>query len=584
LGFQNFISASGHINDDEESNTDSASVASAPPFRQLSTLMKSHDDDGNKVINEYVVVKELGKGAFGKVKLARSVGQVNREVAIKIIKRGRRRESYVPRRISIKPSFGESATATLEGGVRDSLPETPVSASPLTKEGIARREIAIMKKLRHRNIVSLHAVIDDATSDKMYLVMDYVPNGTLVRPAEGAAREAGLLYEPLEEEQCRDVFRQLVDGLRYLHRNGICHRDIKPENILCGSGGRVYLSDFGVSEIMSVQGSVSTKSSGTPTFWPPEMFSFETETLVSGAQVDIWALGVTLYMMLCGRSPFRGTSFLELSKSITCDEVTFPLVLSEDAKDLLTAMLAKDPAKRPGLKDIKAHPFLTGIASQPADSRRRSTFADLELFQPTPAEINAAITGLRMPEIISVEQSNNSTGGYSAQPMLVDEAISSLPPQCPPFASMTPNCPMVVLDHDNAAPQRLAESGKSDEFASYQSSKRASINSNTIQRVPSGSTLPEGTHSPEQSSGYPSSHRVSIGSDASTETFRSGSGARPPALLASPPRKHLPDAPASPTGPPLRVHSGGALRTSLYAPQETRPAPEEASHPTERGS
>ena len=215
-----------------------------------------------------------------------------------------------------------------------------------------------MKKLRHRNIVSLHAVIDDATSDKMYLVMDYVPNGTLVRPAEGAAREAGLLYEPLEEEQCRDVFRQLVDGLRYLHRNGICHRDIKPENILCGSGGRVYLSDFGVSEIMSVQGSVSTKSSGTPTFWPPEMFSFETETLVSGAQVDIWALGVTLYMMLCGRSPFRGTSFLELSKSITCDEVTFPPSLSDDARGLLSSMLAKDPSRRPSLKGILQHPFI----------------------------------------------------------------------------------------------------------------------------------------------------------------------------------------------------------------------------------
>ena len=437
-------------------------------------------------------------------------------------------------------------------GTSASAQSSPVTAAldPLSKEAVVRREIAIMKKLRHRNIVSLHAVIDDATSDKMYLVMDYVPNGTLVRPAEGAAREAGLLYEPLEEEQCRDVFRQLVDGLRYLHRNGICHRDIKPENILCGSGGRVYLSDFGVSEIMSVQGSVSTKSSGTPTFWPPEMFSFETETLVSGAQVDIWALGVTLYMMLCGRSPFRGTSFLELSKSITCDEVTFPPSLSDDARGLLSSMLAKDPENRLTLKQIKHHPFMRLTELSFMEDRQKSE-------EVPPSSKGGGSSSEEQPPLPRFPRRIHD-----------DSADMRVPPSlavCPPSPA---TAPPPNLQRDADPPQGDDDNHSEASTVAFVSSFLASRKPATLD--PDGvalSSMSRGSDDPIRGA-----HRESTSSNITLSSSFDNSQRRGEDSPGDAPRVpvHLsgatPNDQLTPTSPPQRHHgnSGGSLRTTLY--------------------
>ena len=136
----------------EDEDDDASSVAfHTRPFKKISRLVKERDFEGNKIINEYVVVADIGKGSFGKVKLAAHRDDPKDVVAIKVINRSLTKNT---RRVS-------SAANDVDAQIR--------------------REIAIMKKLRHRNIVPLHAVIDDVTCDKLYLIMEYVPNGTLLQ-------------------------------------------------------------------------------------------------------------------------------------------------------------------------------------------------------------------------------------------------------------------------------------------------------------------------------------------------------------------------------------------------------------------
>jgi serine/threonine protein kinase len=105
-------------------------------------------------------------------------------------------------------------------------------------------EIAIMKKLRHPNIVMLHEVIDDPNSRKIYIIQEFVARGALMPDVE--------FCEPFTCEQAREYFRETLKGIRYLHSKGIVHRDIKPQNLLVAADGTVKLADFGVSTVFFV--------------------------------------------------------------------------------------------------------------------------------------------------------------------------------------------------------------------------------------------------------------------------------------------------------------------------------------------
>lgn len=338
------------------------------PFKKFSRLVKEKDFEGNKVINEYVIVADIGKGSYGKVKLAAHRDDPKDVVAIKIINRSLTKKS---RRASCaSPDF----------------------------EAQIRREIAIMKKLRHRNIVPLHAVIDDTSVDKLYLIMEYVPGGELLKLETDPAKLAeGFIYQPLPEAMSANVLQQLTDGLRCLHKHHICHRDIKPANILKDMDSQVYLADFGVSELMDVAASTEMASStnsnsvkgskGTPLFWPPEMFSFNVWDMdVDGEMLDLWALGVTAFMMLTGKSPFRGTSFIDIAASVCTDDLQIPGSLSADAASLLEAMLSKNVDRRLRLTDIRNHAFLGGPDTRSA-AARGSLFAEI----PTAEDVQTAI-------------------------------------------------------------------------------------------------------------------------------------------------------------------------------------------------
>ncbi|AEY95466.1 FACL053Cp [Eremothecium gossypii FDAG1] len=334
-----------------------------------------------KVLNTYEIIRELGSGQHGKVKLALDL-VTKQHVAIKIVDRhGKKKSSW-------------------------KLKKTPVREE---SEKI-RREIAIMKKCDHEHVVKLIEVLDDMKSRKIYLVLEYCSKGE-VKWCPGDQLEAAARGPPLLTfQRTREILRGVVLGLEYLHYQGIIHRDIKPANLLLSEHDIVKISDFGVSLASSNSGTPSSRSSssssvkgvlgaegpddlelaktaGTPAFFAPEIClgsdAYEKLNIdrqsnpCSGSlisyMIDIWALGVTLYCLLFGKLPFIAEYEMELFEKIVNDPLEFPrlefmqsngvsmISCKEEylsAQDLLNKLLEKNPMQRINIVDIKAHPFV----------------------------------------------------------------------------------------------------------------------------------------------------------------------------------------------------------------------------------
>ncbi|EGG11108.1 uncharacterized protein MELLADRAFT_29246, partial [Melampsora larici-populina 98AG31] len=192
-----------------------------------------------------------------------------------------------------------------------------------------KKEIAIMKRLRHRHIVQLKEVIDDAKSKKVFMILEFMEGGQVIWQDE-------ITQTPLMTvEQVRRTFRQVLLGLEYLHYQGIIHRDIKPANLLWTADREtVKISDFGVSHLSGVlkrSGSndqALRKTEGSPAFMAPELCSPNTfgkgERPGVGKGIDIWALGVTLFCLLFGRTPFKAPNEYELFNVIWREAVVIP--------------------------------------------------------------------------------------------------------------------------------------------------------------------------------------------------------------------------------------------------------------------
>ncbi|KAF3246344.1 hypothetical protein TWF192_006856 [Orbilia oligospora] len=474
---------------------------------------------GRKSINSYEIINEIGRGVHGKVKLGRNLLGDHEFVAIKIVER------------TSRPRLGK------------------VGQKKGSQEEKVKREIAILKKCRHPNVVRLIEVIDDPSSKKVYLVLEFVELSEVKWRRQGdesiaqrealrleklralalgtadareeeqrkerqlrrriakqneAARKArderkrhqehaaasehmwslefggeteeslsdddvavgsftddshddetptaikessdvnpfiqdisdnsrnyslstiatntsdsydpDLMYVPsLTIQQARQVFRDTVLGLEYLHYQGIIHRDIKPANLLWNRDHRVKISDFGVSYLgqgVDEEGNLGldqtdielAKTVGTPAFFAPELcYSDITKPRPQITEaIDVWALGVTLYCLIFARCPFMASGEYELYNIIETQELFIPNTrlrpdvdspsgsrpstrrsvshrkslnlkltdvpedepsnthepISADLKDLLRKLLTKDPAKRITLSEAKRHPWV----------------------------------------------------------------------------------------------------------------------------------------------------------------------------------------------------------------------------------
>ncbi|KAI9337868.1 kinase-like domain-containing protein [Zopfochytrium polystomum] len=262
-------------------------------------------------LNDFELLKIIGKGAFGKVFLARKKNN-NRLYAMKVLRK---------------------ATLTVH---TKSIEHT-------------KNERSILERIQHPFIAKLWYAFQSPA--RLFLILEYAPGGELF---------SHLAAERMFSEDVAAFYiGELLLALEHLHSLGIIYRDLKPENVLLDAQGHVILTDFGLSKW-----AVKTETMcGTIEFTAPEVLDPKVRY---GYGVDHWSLGVMLYDMLTGNPPFTGQNRKKIMDAILTKKPNFPFYLTSFAKDLLTRLLRKDPEKRIGSgptrgAEIQAHSFFRKI-------------------------------------------------------------------------------------------------------------------------------------------------------------------------------------------------------------------------------
>ncbi|MBW0517158.1 hypothetical protein O181_056873 [Austropuccinia psidii MF-1] len=344
-------------------------------------------DDGYRKLNQYLLLKNIGRGSYGSVELAQDLSSpTNQLYAIKEYSKSRmrKRARILDHRSRSRPIPNKKSN--------DHLKSNCPFHSSQTSEGmqLVKTEVAIMKKLSHPNIVTLLEVIDTDV-DSLFFVLELCKYGPVmeIRP--------GITVKPLSEAKARNVFQQVMLGIEYLHFNQIIHHDIKPDNILYFEDPNLVhdpcckIVDFGVSEVFSKPGDDTMhKTSGSPAFLSPELCS-KTEGAIHGKTVDIWALGVTLYAMVCGRVPFEDLNPIALCEKIINDPIVLPPNFSSPLIDVLGKLLEKSPQSRISMDDLRLHPWLTNSGLDPLPPQSSNL---TEVEPPTELEIAEAFKSM----------------------------------------------------------------------------------------------------------------------------------------------------------------------------------------------
>lgn len=262
-----------------------------------------------QTLGDYDILGEIGQGGMAVVYRARQ-RTLQREVALKVM----------------QPEWAND----------------PETAYLLLNEG------QLLARCAHPNIVTIH----DARQDNglLYLVMAFLPGGTLNQhfKQSGALTSAHIAR----------LVSQIAAGLDYLHQQGFLHLDLKPANILFTATGEACLSDFGIARKI---GSLHpTRKLGTPAYMAPEQWH-EQDSL--NERTDVYALGILLYQMVCGRLPFVAQDETAWPDLHCRQAVTFPLDVPLPIQAVIQAALAKRPANRPHSAGALAHQFAQVLAA-----------------------------------------------------------------------------------------------------------------------------------------------------------------------------------------------------------------------------
>ncbi|XP_006011790.1 SNF related kinase b [Latimeria chalumnae] len=267
-----------------------------------------------KIAGLYDLERTLGKGHFAVVKLARHVF-TGEKVAVKVID---------------KTKLDKMAAGRL------------------------LQEVRCMKLVRHPSVVRLYEVID--TQTKLYLILELADGGDMF---DFIMRHEG----GLPEDQAKVYFAQIVRAISYCHKLHVVHRDLKPENVVFfQEQGMVKLTDFGFSNRFQ-PGKMLTTSCGSLAYSAPEILLGDE---YDAPAVDVWSLGVILYMLVCGHPPFQQANDSETLTMILDCRYTVPGNISAECADLISCMLQRDPCRRSTLEQIEGYSWLQGVDSSPA--------------------------------------------------------------------------------------------------------------------------------------------------------------------------------------------------------------------------
>ncbi|KAG6595559.1 CBL-interacting serine/threonine-protein kinase 14, partial [Cucurbita argyrosperma subsp. sororia] len=258
------------------------------------------------LFGKYELGKLLGRGAFAKVYHGRNV-HTGQSVAIKAVNK----------------------LKVLNGGFTAHV----------------KREIDIMRRLRHPNVVRLFEVL--ATKTKIYFVMEFAKGGELFTKVSKGR---------FSENLSRRYFQQLITAVGYCHSRGIFHRDLKPENLLLDENFDLRVSDFGLGALtdqIRPDGLLHTLC-GTPAYVAPEVLA---KKGYDGAKIDVWSCGIILYVLTAGFLPFNDSNLMAMYRKIYRGDFRCPKWTSPDLRRFLSRLLDTNPETRITVDEIHQDPW-----------------------------------------------------------------------------------------------------------------------------------------------------------------------------------------------------------------------------------
>ena len=283
------------------------------PKIDSSTVFSSHKNVKDVKLEDFRVLKVIGRGSFGKVNLV----------------------EYLP----------THETYAMKSLKKDLLIEQEqIENTLLEKE--------ILQTIDYPLLCGL--VFCFQTEERIYFIMPFLSGGELFQHLRK--------FRTFDEDKVRFYGSQIALALEYLHSKGIVYRDLKPENILMDEDGYLKLADFGMAKKLK-DDEKAMSFCGTPEYLAPEIITMEGHD----KNADWWSFGILLFEMLCGLPPFYVENLDKMYELIKTSSVKFPkrITLSEDAKDIIKKLLEKDPKKRlgshKGIEEIKNHPFFSSI-------------------------------------------------------------------------------------------------------------------------------------------------------------------------------------------------------------------------------
>ncbi|XP_075502036.1 CBL-interacting serine/threonine-protein kinase 6-like [Primulina tabacum] len=203
-----------------------------------------------------------------------------------------------------------------------------------------KREISVMKMMKHPNIVELYEVM--ASKTNIYFAMELVHGGELyAKVAKGR----------LLEDPARHYFQQLISAVDFCHSRGVYHRDLKLENLLLGEDGNLKVTDFGLSALSDHlrQDGLLHTTCGTPAYVAPDVIG---KKGYDGAKADIWSCGVILYVLLAGYLPFQEDNIVAMYRKTYRGDFKCPPWFSPESRKLITKMLDPNPSTRISIAKI----------------------------------------------------------------------------------------------------------------------------------------------------------------------------------------------------------------------------------------